>query len=73
MKTVSERKEISFLFSPTSDPYFNGLVDADIKSVRNHLSNVIESQILTYEEFYTVLTLIESVLNSRPLSSDYEV
>ncbi|KAG5863040.1 hypothetical protein JTB14_020702 [Gonioctena quinquepunctata] len=65
---------ITLKFSP-SGPHFNGLAEAGVKSVKRHLAKVIGEQIMTYEEFYTVLTLVESILNSRPLtpsSSDIE-
>ncbi|XP_044757673.1 uncharacterized protein LOC123315852 [Coccinella septempunctata] len=68
MKDAAQKETVEFHFSPPSGPHFNGLAEAGIKSVKNHLSKVIGDQILTYEEFYTTLTLIESILNSRPLT-----
>ncbi|XP_059046949.1 uncharacterized protein LOC131842434 [Achroia grisella] len=68
MKKVTETQEIKFSLSPPGSPHFNGLAEAGIKSVKTHLARVIGLQRLTFEEFYTVLTQIESMLNSRPLS-----
>lgn len=59
--------KITWKFNPPSSPWMGGFWESNIKSVKTHLSRVIGNQILTYEEFYTVLTQIEAVLNSRPL------
>ncbi|XP_044747591.1 uncharacterized protein LOC123308803 [Coccinella septempunctata] len=67
MKIAAEREVIRFHFNPPSGSHFGGLFEAAVKSVKSHFYRVIGSQILTFEEFYTLLTLIESVLNSRPL------
>lgn len=70
---VSER--INWHFIPSRAPNFGGLWEAGIKSVKFHLKRVVGESLLTYEDFYTVLTQIESILNSRPLcplSSDPE-
>ncbi|XP_045477885.1 uncharacterized protein LOC123683032 [Harmonia axyridis] len=75
MKDSAEREHIQWHFNPPSAPHMGGLWEAGVKSVKTHLSRVIGAQILTYEEFYTVLCLIEAILNSRPLealSSDPE-
>lgn len=60
-------KGIEWSFNPPYSPHMGGLWEANIKSVKTHLSKVIGNQILTFEELYTVLTQIESLLNSRPL------
>ncbi|GFT71679.1 uncharacterized protein TNCV_4689721 [Trichonephila clavipes] len=55
-------------FNPPSTPHFGGLWEAGIKSLKSHLKRVIGNTILTYEEFVTLVTQVEAVLNSRPLT-----
>nr|CAI5842936.1 unnamed protein product [Callosobruchus analis] len=52
----------------TQAPHMGGAWERGIRSVKMHLARIVGDQILTYEEFYTLLTLIEFVLNSRPLT-----
>lgn len=54
-------------FNPPSAPHFGGKWEAGVKSVKFHLKRTIGDTLLTYEEFTTVLSQIEAVLNSRPL------
>ncbi|KAF2885481.1 hypothetical protein ILUMI_20689 [Ignelater luminosus] len=54
-------------FVPPRAPHFAGLWKRGVRSVKHHLKRVIGNANLTYENFYTILTQIESVLNSRPL------
>jgi len=56
-------------FNPPSAPHFGGKWEAGVKSVKYHLQRVIGNTLLTYEEFNTLLTQIEAVLNSRPLNT----
>lgn len=65
---ASVQLKIEWHFNPPSAPHFNGLAEAGVRSVKTHLSRVVGEQVLTYEELYTLLTKIEAVLNSRPLS-----
>lgn len=58
---------IKWHFIPANSPHFGGLWEAAVKAFKYHLKRIVDQSILTYEEFYTVLTLIEASLNSRPL------
>ncbi|KAF0703339.1 Integrase catalytic domain-containing protein, partial [Aphis craccivora] len=65
---LSSRIEYTWHFNPPAAPHFGGLWEAAIKSVKFHLKHVIGTQILTYEEFQTVVTRVEGILNSTPLT-----
>lgn len=60
-------ESFTWKFIPPNSPHFGGLWESGIKTVKFHLKRVLQETKLTYEELYTVLTQIESVLNSRPL------
>ncbi|XP_072380755.1 uncharacterized protein [Diabrotica undecimpunctata] len=58
---------ITWHLNPPAASHFGGLFEAGIKSVKTHVSRVIGEQVLTYEEFNTLLIQIETILNSRPV------
>lgn len=61
-------ESIKFSFIPPYLPHFGGLWEAGVKSCKYHLRRVMGNAHLTFEELSTLLTLIESILNSRPIS-----
>ncbi|KAG5876901.1 hypothetical protein JTB14_001185 [Gonioctena quinquepunctata] len=67
MKNAADNEKLVWSFHPPTGSHFSGLVEAGVKSFKTHFARVIGSQILTYEELYTVITQIEAILNSRPL------
>lgn len=67
-KTAVSSESIQWHFIPPSAPHFGGIWEAGVKSVKTHLVRVTGNHLMTYEEFYTVLCQIESILNSRPLT-----
>ncbi|XP_044742314.1 uncharacterized protein LOC123304708, partial [Chrysoperla carnea] len=60
-------RRIIWRLNPPTGSHFGGAWESMIKSVKTHLTRVIGEQILSYEEFSTVLIQIEALLNSRPL------
>ncbi|XP_069964356.1 uncharacterized protein [Bactrocera oleae] len=59
---------INWHFNSPGAPHMGGLWEAGVKSLKSHLKNVSQIQKFTFEELPTLLTRIESCLNSRPLS-----
>lgn len=60
-------REIQWKFIPPRAPNFGGLWEAGVKSMKTHLKKILRNISLNYEQYYTVLTQIEAILNSRPL------
>lgn len=60
---------ITWQFMPPRSPHWGGLWEAAVKALKYHFTRVIGPTILTYEELATVVTQIEGVLNSRPLTA----
>ena len=58
---------IEWLFIPPRSPNFGGLGEAAVESIKHHLSRVMGTSILNYEEMTTIFCRIEQVLNNRPL------
>lgn len=59
---------LTWHFIPPSAPHFGGLWESGVRSIKLHLRRVVGAAALTFEELCTVLTQIEALLNSRPLS-----
>ena len=68
LKLELENRRIEWKMIPPRSPHFGGMWESNIKSVKTHLYRVIGTQLLSYEEFQTVLVQIECILNSRPLN-----
>ncbi|CAI6364177.1 unnamed protein product [Macrosiphum euphorbiae] len=55
-------------FNPPASLHFGGLWEAAVKSCKYHLKRVIGTQMLTFEEMATLVSRIEAILNSRPIT-----
>ncbi|XP_039968032.1 uncharacterized protein LOC120779724 [Bactrocera tryoni] len=64
--SLHSHQNISWHFNPT--PHMGGLWEAGVKSLKTHLKKIKTLQKFMFEEFATLLTRIESCLNSRPIS-----
>ena len=52
---------------PPRSPHFGGLWESAIKSAKYHLKRIVGKRVFFYEELYTVMVMVEDVMNSRPL------
>lgn len=64
----SHENQIKFNFLPPAAPHQGGLWERTVRSIKHHLRRVIGEQLLTCEEFVTLSTRVEAILNSRPLT-----
>ncbi|XP_066251914.1 uncharacterized protein [Euwallacea similis] len=67
-KAYTLHSNIRWQFMPARSPHWGGLHEAAVKSCKHHLKRVLNGTHLHYEEFYTLTTQIEAILNSRPLA-----
>ncbi|XP_055622489.1 uncharacterized protein LOC129773996 [Toxorhynchites rutilus septentrionalis] len=66
--TYCSEEGIYFKFIPPRSPNFGGLWEAAVRSFKRHLKATIGLTILLKDDLETILTQIESCLNSRPLT-----
>ena len=60
--------KIVWRFIPEKSPHIGGIWESNVKSVKAHLKRIVSPVRLTFEEFASVLTQVEAILNSRPLT-----
>jgi len=65
---LKSRSECQWHFNPPSAPHFGGLWEAAVRSTKRLLLRTMGTHIFSYEEFTTLLTRVEAILNSRPLT-----
>ncbi|XP_057294660.1 uncharacterized protein LOC130623195 [Hydractinia symbiolongicarpus] len=56
-------------FSPADGPWFNGVTEALVKSVKRVLNATIGEQIMTFSELQTVMFEVAQILNQQPIGS----
>ncbi|CAG7728743.1 unnamed protein product, partial [Allacma fusca] len=61
------RDGIQWVFNTPAAPHMGGLWESGVKSVKHHLRRTLGDTPLTFEEYATLLSQVESCLNSRPL------
>lgn len=64
---VTSHDNINWHFIPPYTPNFGGLWESAVKSAKHHLKRVMLNHNVTLEEFITITTQVEGILNSRPL------
>lgn len=67
-QNIAERKfQIKWKFVSPAALHHGGIYEAAVKSVKHHLTRIIGETTLTFEEYQTILTQVESYVNSRPI------
>ncbi|XP_055632367.1 uncharacterized protein LOC129772873 [Toxorhynchites rutilus septentrionalis] len=64
----TSQRGIIWKFIPPRSPNFGGLWEAAVKSAKRSLIRVLGQRQLSFEDMTTILTQIEAVMNSRPLT-----
>ena len=64
---VLKYENVNWHFNPPAAPNFGGSWEAVVKSTEYHLKRVNGNQILTFNQFNTLLKQIETCSNSRPI------
>ncbi|XP_015119446.1 uncharacterized protein LOC107042776 [Diachasma alloeum] len=68
IESFATLKSIKWHFIPPQSLYFGGLWEAAVKSFKVNLKRIVTDELLTFEQFDTLVIEIEAVLNSRPLT-----
>ena len=67
IKDYLSKNETEWKFIQPRSPHWGGIWEAAIKSAKYHIVRLVGNSQLTFEDFYTILSQIEAILNSRPL------
>ena len=62
---------IDWKFILPLSPWWGGFYERLVRTVKTTLRNILGKSKLNFEELYTILTQVECMLNSRPLSCVY--
>ena len=65
-------KNVDWKFNPPASPWWGGVYERIVRSVKRCLKKILGKNTVTYEELQTILYEIELVLNNRPLTFTYE-
>jgi len=65
----SNEHRITWHFIPPMAPHFGGLWEVTVKLFKHHFKRVVGDSLFTFEELNTFVTEVESIVNSRPITS----
>lgn len=69
LDTWCEKSAIEWHLIPPRSPHFGGLWEAGVRSAKYHLKRITGTANMNFEQYTTVLSRIEAILNSRPITS----
>lgn len=67
MHRYLSQSNIEWKFIPANSPHMGGIWEAAVRSLKYYLKHISTGFNFTFEEFSTLLTQVEAILNSRPL------
>ena len=62
------KKEIAWIFNPPGASHMGGVWERQIRTIRAVLAGVLKQQVLDDENLTTLLTVVESIINGRPIT-----
>lgn len=68
IQEFATNESIEWHFIPPRSPHYGGLWESAVRSMKLHLKRTISEACLTVGEMTTILTQVEAILNSRPLT-----
>ena len=71
-QNFASSRNVTWTFNPPAAPWWGGVYERIVRSVKRCLKKILGKSKITYEELQTILYDIEAVLNNRPLTFTYE-
>ena len=68
IENFATRNNFRWKFNPPASPHMGGAWERLIRSVKQVMSGLMKERVLTDPQLYTLLTEVESILNTRPLT-----
>ncbi|XP_069988601.1 uncharacterized protein [Penaeus vannamei] len=62
------KKEIDWKFNPPAASHMGGVWERQIRTIRRVLSSMITQQVLDDEAIITLMTVVEGIINNRPIT-----
>ena len=66
--SFAARKEIEWRFNPPDAPHMGGAWERLVRSVKTSLKAIVKERLVTDFQLITILTEVECLVNSRPLT-----
>ena len=67
IESYAASEGIDWSMIPPRSPHFGGLWESAVRSAKYHLARINDGNVLSYDEYSTLFTRIEAILNSRPI------
>jgi hypothetical protein len=72
IRKFCEARQINWEMIPPRAPHMGGAWESAVKLVKTHLYKVFGDALLSFEELATIVSRIEGVLNSRPITAIHD-